>query len=59
MELFSPKEIQELAKELNAKETLVTHIEEEWGKTYDEYKRLGDEYNLKFTPSRAGSDSNY
>jgi len=48
VELFSPKEIQELAKELNAKETLVTHIEEEWGKTYDEYKRLENECTLKF-----------
>ncbi len=48
VELFSPKEIQELAEKLKAKRTLVTHIEEEWGKTYDEYKKLESEYNLKF-----------
>lgn len=48
VELFSPEEIQELAKELNAKRTLVTHIEEEWGKTYDEYKQLESKYNVKF-----------
>lgn len=48
VELFSPKEIQELAQKLNAKRTMVTHIEEEWGKTYDEYKQLEKEYNVKF-----------
>ena len=48
VELFSPREIQELAQKLNAKKTLVTHIEEEWGKTYDEYKQLEKEYNLEF-----------
>jgi len=47
-ELFSPKELQELAQELNAKKTLVTHIEEEWGKSYDEYRQLEKEYNLNF-----------
>ncbi len=48
-ELFSLKEIQELAQKLNAKETIVTHIEEEWGKTYDEYKQLEKKYDLKFS----------
>jgi phosphoribosyl 1,2-cyclic phosphate phosphodiesterase len=47
-ELFSLKEIQKLAQELNAKKTIMTHIEEEWGKTYDDYKQLEKEYNLKF-----------
>lgn len=47
-ELFSLKEIQELAQKLNAKKTIMTHIEEEWGKTYDEYKKLEKEFNLKF-----------
>ena len=48
-ELFSLEEIQELAQKLNAKETIVTHIEEEWGKTYDEYKQLEKKYDLKFS----------
>lgn len=47
-ELFSPKELQELAQKLNAKKTLVTHIEEEWGKTHDEYGQLEKVYNLEF-----------
>ena len=47
-ELFSPTEIQELATRLKAKKTIVTHIEEEWGKNYDEYKNLEKEYNLSF-----------
>ena len=46
VELFSPKEIQELSKSLNAKKTLLTHVEEEWGKSYDEYKHLLKEYGL-------------
>lgn len=47
-ELFSLEEIQELAQKLHAKKTILTHIEEEWGKTYDEYKQLEDKNNLKF-----------
>ncbi|TET58948.1 MBL fold metallo-hydrolase [Candidatus Bathyarchaeota archaeon] len=48
-ELFSLEEIQELARKLDAKKTLVTHIEEEWGKTYDDYRQLEKEYNLEFS----------
>lgn len=47
-ELFSLEEIHELTQKLNAKKTIMTHIEEEWGKTFDEYKQLEKEYNLKF-----------
>jgi len=50
-ELFSLEEVLELAKELEAKRLIVTHIEEEWGKSYDEYKELElryQEYNLSF-----------
>ena len=47
-ELFSPTEIQELATRLEAKKTIVTHIEEEWGKNYDAYRNLEKEYNLLF-----------
>jgi phosphoribosyl 1,2-cyclic phosphate phosphodiesterase len=49
LELFSLNELEELAKKLKAKRTLVTHIEEEYGKGFDEYKLLENEYNLKFT----------
>lgn len=47
-ELFSLKEIQKLAQKLNTKKTIMTHIEEEWGKTYDDYKQLEKECNLTF-----------
>ena len=47
-ELFSLKEIEELAQKLNAEKTIVTHIEEEWGKNYDDYKELEKEYALIF-----------
>jgi phosphoribosyl 1,2-cyclic phosphate phosphodiesterase len=48
LELFSIGELQELSKKLKAKKTLVTHIEEEWGKGFDEYKQLEKECNLRF-----------
>ncbi len=47
-ELFSPIQIRELAMRLKAKKTIVTHVEEEWGKNYDEYRNLEKEYNLLF-----------
>jgi phosphoribosyl 1,2-cyclic phosphate phosphodiesterase len=37
-ELFSMEEALKLAKNLEAKKTIFTHIEEEWGKSYDDYK---------------------
>lgn len=48
-ELFSFEEIRQLARKLNAKKTLVTHIEEEWGRTYDDYRKLEKEYDLGFS----------
>lgn len=47
-ELFSPTEIQDLASRLRAERTIVTHIEEEWGKSYDDYRGLEKEYDLLF-----------
>jgi phosphoribosyl 1,2-cyclic phosphate phosphodiesterase len=47
-ELFTLKEIKELATQLPVKKVIVTHIEEEWNKTYDEYKDLEKEHGLKF-----------
>jgi phosphoribosyl 1,2-cyclic phosphate phosphodiesterase len=39
-ELFSMEEALKLAKSLEAKKTIFTHIEEEWGKSYDDYKAI-------------------
>lgn len=47
VELFSPKEIQELAEKLDAKRTILIHIEEEWGKSFDDYKQIALEYDLE------------
>jgi phosphoribosyl 1,2-cyclic phosphate phosphodiesterase len=47
-ELFTLEEIQELAMQLAARRTIVTHIEEEWNKTYDEYKDLERKHRLTF-----------
>jgi phosphoribosyl 1,2-cyclic phosphate phosphodiesterase len=50
-ELFSFKEILKLVKELGAKKTVLTHIEEEWGKSYDDYRKIEgrcEAYNIKF-----------
>ncbi|UCB61317.1 MAG: MBL fold metallo-hydrolase [Candidatus Bathyarchaeota archaeon] len=47
-ELFSPTELQDLATRLRAKRTIVTHIEEEWNRNYDEYRDLEKRYNLLF-----------
>lgn len=43
-ELFSMEEALELAKSLEAKRTMFTHIEEEWGKSYDDYKAIEKKY---------------
>ncbi|MCK5631748.1 MBL fold metallo-hydrolase [Candidatus Bathyarchaeota archaeon] len=47
-ELFTLTEIQELATRLKARKTIVTHIEEEWSRTFDEYRDLGKQHNLLF-----------
>lgn len=39
-ELFSMEEVIQLIKSLKAKKTILTHIEEEWGKNYDDYKKI-------------------
>jgi len=36
-DLFSMKEIQELKEKYKIKKVVITHIEEDWGKSYDEY----------------------
>ncbi|UCD96625.1 MAG: MBL fold metallo-hydrolase [Candidatus Bathyarchaeota archaeon] len=47
-ELFTLKEIRELGTQLVARKTVVTHIEEEWNRTYDEYKDLEKEQRVTF-----------
>jgi len=43
-ELFSMKEALEIVKSLGTKKTVFTHIEEEWGRSYDDYKVIEKEY---------------
>jgi len=43
-ELFSMEEVLELVKSLGAKKTVFTHIEEEWDRSYDDYKTIEKEY---------------
>jgi len=50
-ELYSFREILNLIKKTSAKKTLIVHIEEEWGKSFDDYKKLEKKYrhyNLQF-----------
>jgi phosphoribosyl 1,2-cyclic phosphate phosphodiesterase len=48
-ELHSMENILEIKKHYNIKEIIITHIEEDWGKTYGEYKELEKEYEkIKF-----------
>jgi len=49
--LYSLTEIVELVEKISAKRTLIVHIEEEWGKSFDNYKKLEEKYkawNLQF-----------
>jgi len=50
-ELYSLSEIVELIENVSAKRTLIVHIEEEWGKSFNDYKKLEEKYkasNLQF-----------
>lgn len=48
-ELFVLEEILELKVKYKIKEVIITHIEEDWGKTFDDYIELEKQYNhLKF-----------
>lgn len=42
-ELFTLEEIQGIRKRYGIGEVIVTHLEEDWGKSYDDYKRLEGE----------------
>ncbi len=48
-ELFSMNEIVQIKENLKINKVIITHIEEDWGKTYDDYKDLEKEYeNIQF-----------
>lgn len=45
-ELFKLDEIEDLRKKYRIKEVIITHLEEDWGKSYDDYIELEKELNL-------------
>ncbi len=45
-ELFTLEEIDTIRKQYGIKEVIITHLEEDWGKSYDDYKDLEKELNL-------------
>jgi phosphoribosyl 1,2-cyclic phosphate phosphodiesterase len=48
-ELHSVENIMEIKVKYKIKTVIITHIEEDWGKSYDEYKKLEKEYeNIEF-----------
>ena len=44
-ELFSLDEIQNIKREYNIKNVIITHLEEDWGKSYDDYLELENKYS--------------
>lgn len=44
-ELFSMKEIVHLKNKYNISKVIITHLEEDWGKSYDDYLELQKQYN--------------
>lgn len=48
-ELFTLDEIDALRRRYDIKEVIITHLEEDWGKTYDDYKQLeGELKSIRF-----------
>lgn len=48
-ELFTLDEIQNLKNNYSIKHIIITHLEEDWGKSYDDYIKLEKQYkNIKF-----------
>lgn len=39
-ELFTLDEIDDLRRQYGIKEVIITHLEEDWGKSYDDYREL-------------------
>ena len=44
-ELFTLDEIDGIRKQYGIKEVIITHLEEDWGKSYDDYRELEKELN--------------
>ncbi|WP_238881880.1 MBL fold metallo-hydrolase [Clostridium sp. YIM B02551] len=44
-ELFRMNEIQDLKNQYNIKKVIITHLEEDWGKSYDDYLNLQEQYD--------------
>ncbi|MGL4913137.1 MAG: hypothetical protein ACRC3Y_11990, partial [Romboutsia sp.] len=44
-ELFSMDEILNIKEEYNINKVIITHLEEDWGKSYDDYLKLEKQYN--------------
>ena len=45
-ELFTLDEIDNIRKQYNIKKVILTHLEEDWGKSYDDYRELEKELEL-------------
>lgn len=45
-ELFTLDEIDCIRSQYGIKEVIITHIEEDWGKSYDDYRELESELNF-------------
>lgn len=49
-ELFIMNEIEDLKSKYNIKRVIITHLEEDWGKSYDDYVQLEKELDgIEFT----------
>ena len=44
-ELFTLDEIDAIRKQYRIKEVIITHLEEDWGKSYDDYRELEKKLN--------------
>jgi phosphoribosyl 1,2-cyclic phosphate phosphodiesterase len=47
-ELHSIENVMEIKEHYNIKTVIITHIEEDWGKSFDDYKRLEHSYQNVF-----------
>jgi len=45
-ELFTLEEIDTIRKQYGIKEVIITHLEEDWGKSYDDYRELEKKLNF-------------
>ena len=55
-ELYTASEILKIKKDLRVKRVLITHLEEEWKLSYDDYKKLEIDYNREIEFAFDGMD---